>query len=314
MPCGGEMKRIRGNTRKIKNFLRDDIWNIDLGELSQAKARFVKYLKVVIITIKTFSAQKIGFQAVALSFFSTMSVVPFIAVAVAVTGGFGLSGKLKDLLYHNFENSEQIIDAVLNSAENIISTAQSSIMGLISALLFVWIVIWMMVSVERVFNNVWKVQKSRRLLKRVPFYLAVLLISPFVIMVFFAGSFVYSNALEYLGLDMEALSAFKTLLTWVLFAAVAILTFSAMYKFIPNAKVDYSNALRAAVLSGAAFTVVQYLYLETQVFVTRLNAIYGAFAAVPLFMVWINMGWFIILIGAELSYAFQHVDNYNIEV
>lgn len=133
-------------------------------------------------------------------------------------------------------------------------------------------------------------------------------------MVFFAGSFVYSNALEYLGLDMEALSAFKTLLTWVLFAAVAILTFSAMYKFIPNAKVDYSNALRAAVLSGAAFTVVQYLYLETQVFVTRLNAIYGAFAAVPLFMVWINMGWFIILIGAELSYAFQHVDNYNIEV
>lgn len=308
------MKRIRGNTRKIKNFLRDDIWNIDLGELSQAKARFVKYLKVVIITIKTFSAQKIGFQAVALSFFSTMSVVPFIAVAVAVTGGFGLSGKLKDLLYHNFENSEQIIDAVLNSAENIISTAQSSIMGLISALLFVWIVICMMVSVERVFNNVWKVQKSRRLLKRVPFYLAVLLISPFVIMVFFAGSFVYSNALEYLGLDMEALSAFKTLLTWVLFAAVAILTFSAMYKFIPNAKVDYSNALRAAVLSGAAFTVVQYLYLETQVFVTRLNAIYGAFAAVPLFMVWINMGWFIILIGAELSYAFQHVDNYNIEV
>ena len=308
------MKRIRGNTRKIKNFLRDDIWNIDLGELSQAKARFVKYLKVVIITIKTFSAQKIGFQAVALSFFSTMSVVPFIAVAVAVTGGFGLSGKLKDLLYHNFENSEQIIDAVLNSAEHIISTAQSSIMGLISALLFVWIVIWMMVSVERVFNNVWKVQKSRRLLKRVPFYLAVLLISPFVIMVFFAGSFVYSNALEYLGLDMEALSAFTTLLTWVLFAAVAILTFSAMYKFIPNAKVDYSNALRAAVLSGAAFTVVQYLYLETQVFVTRLNAIYGAFAAVPLFMVWINMGWFIILIGAELSYAFQHVDNYNIEV
>ena len=308
------MKRIRGNTRKIKNFLSDDIWNIDLGELSKAKARFVKYLKVVIITIKTFSAQKIGFQAVALSFFSTMSVVPFIAVAVAVTGGFGLSGKLKDLLYHNFENSEQIIDAVLNSAENIISTAQSSLMGLISALLFVWIVIWMMMSVERVFNNVWKVQKSRRLLKRVPFYLAVLLISPFVIMVFFAGSFVYSNALEYLGLDMEALSAFKTLLTWVLFAAVAILTFSAMYKFIPNAKVDYSNALRAAVLSGAAFTVVQYLYLETQVFVTRLNAIYGAFAAVPLFMVWINMGWFIILIGAELSYTFQHVDNYNIEV
>ncbi|MDE6148055.1 MAG: YihY/virulence factor BrkB family protein [Bacteroidales bacterium] len=308
------MKRIKGNTRKIRNFLKDDIWNIDLGELSKAKARFLKYLKVVIITIKTFSAQKIGFQAVALSFFSTMSVVPFIAVAVAVTGGFGLAGKLKDLLYRNFENSQQIIDIVLNWADNIIQTAQSSLMGMVSALLFVWIVIWMMVSVERVFNNVWQVRKSRTLLKRVPFYIAVLFISPFIVMVFFAGSFVYSNALEYLGLDMGALSAFKTLLTWVLFGIVAALTFSAMYKFIPNARVAYSNAFRAAVLSGAAFTVVQYLYLETQVFVTRLNAIYGAFAAVPLFMVWINIGWFIILAGAELSYAFQHVDSYNIEV
>lgn len=308
------MSRIIGHTKKITDFLKEEIWDIDLGELSRAKARFLKYLKVLIITIKTFSAEKIGFQAVALSFFSTMSVVPFIAVAVAVTDGFGLSGRLRDMLYRNFENSQQTIDSVLNWADNIIQTAQSSLMGLVSALLFVWIVIWMMISVERVFNNVWKVHKSRTLIKRVPFYIAVLFISPFIVMVFFAGSFVYSDALEYLGLDMEALSAFKTLLTWILFSCIATLTFSAMYKFIPNARVAYSNAFRAAVLSGAAFTAVQYLYLETQVFVTRLNAIYGAFAAVPLFMVWINIGWFIILIGAELSYAFQNVDSYNVDV
>lgn len=308
------MSRIIGHTKKITDFLKEEIWDIDLGELSRAKARFLKYLKVLIITIKTFSAEKIGFQAVALSFFSTMSVVPFIAVAVAVTDGFGLSGRLRDMLYRNFENSQQTIDSVLNWADNIIQTAQSSLMGLVSALLFVWIVIWMMISVERVFNNVWKVHKSRTLIKRVPFYIAVLFISPFIVMVFFAGSFVYSDALEYLGLDMEALSAFKTLLTWILFSCIATLTFSAMYKFIPNARVAYSNGFRAAVLSGAAFTAVQYLYLETQVFVTRLNAIYGAFAAVPLFMVWINIGWFIILIGAELSYAFQNVDSYNVDV
>ena len=86
-----------------------------------------------------------------------------------------------------------------------------------------------------------------------------------------------------------------------------------MYKFIPNAEVKYGNALRAAIPAAIAFTVVNYLYLETQVFVTRLNAIYGVFAAVPLFMVWINVGWYIILIGSELSYAFQNVDNYNID-
>ena len=307
------MKGLRHNTTRMKRFLNDEIWNIDLEELSKAKARFIKYMKLLLITIKTFSGEKIGFQAVALSFFSTMSVVPFVAVIFAITGGFGLADKLTEFLYSYFNNSQQIIDTILGFAQNIINTAQSSAMGLISALLFVWIVIWMMMNVERVFNNVWMVQKSRNLFKRLSMIIAMLIVSPFVVMVFFGGSFVYSHALSYLGLDVESFSTYKTIITWTLFGAVAVFTFSAMYKFIPNSYVEYSNALRAAAFSGIAFTIMQYLYLETQVFVTRLNGIYGAFAAVPLFMVWINIGWFIILIGAELSYAFQHVDDYNLE-
>lgn len=307
------MKRLAKNTYRLKRFIRDDIWKLELEELSKARARFIKYLKVMMITIKTFSSEKIGFQAVALSFFSTMSVIPFVAIVFAITGGFGLADKLKEFLYDYFNNSQQVIDTVLGFAQNIIDTAQSSAVGLVSALLFFWIVIWMMMNVEKVFNNVWKVQKSRNLFRRLSVIIAMLLVSPFIVMVFFGGSFVYSHALGYLGLNIESFNTFKTILSWSLFGALATFTFSAMYKFIPNAPVDYPNALRAAAYSGIAFTVMQYLYLETQVFVTRLNGIYGAFAAVPLFMIWINIGWFIILIGAELSYAFQHVDSYNIE-
>ena len=305
-----DLKRM---PNRLKEFFRNDIWTLELEELSKARGRFVKYMKVMMITIKTFSSEKIGFQAVALSFFSTMSVVPFVAVVFAVTGGLGLADKLTEFLYEYFNNSQQIIDTILGFAQNIINTAQSSAMGLVSALLFVWIVIWMMMNVEKVFNNVWRVSKSRNLFRRLSVILAMLLVSPFIVLVFFGGSVVYSHALNYLGLDVESFTLFKTILGWILFGAVATLTFSAMYKFIPNASVDYSNALRAAIFSGIAFTIMQYVYLETQVMVTRLNGIYGAFAAVPLFMIWINIGWFIILIGAELSYAFQHVDNYNLE-
>lgn len=305
--------RIKRRTYRLKRFFKDDIWTLDMEELSKAKARFIKYMKVMMITIKTFSSEKIGFQAVALSFFSTMSVVPFVAVVFAVTGGFGLADKLTGFLYEYFNNSQQIIDTVLGFAQNIIDTAQSSAMGLVSALLFLWIVVWMMMNVERVFNNVWRVQKSRNLIRRLTVILAMLFVSPFIVLVFFGGSVVYSHALNYLGLDVETFSAFKTILTWTLFGIVATLTFSTMYKFIPNAPVNYANALRAAAFSGTAFTIMQYLYLETQVLVSRMNGIYGAFAAVPMFMIWINIGWFIILIGAELAYAFQHVDNYNIE-
>mgnify|MGYP003439851482 FL=1 len=307
------MKKLTHKTYRLKRFFRDDIWTLEMENLSKARARFIKYMKVMMITIKTFSSEKIGFQAVALSFFSTMSVIPFVAIVFAITGGFGLADKLKEFLYDYFNNSQQTIDMVLGFAQNIIDTAQSGAVGLVSALLFFWIVIWMMMNVEKVFNNVWRVQKSRNLFRRLSVIIAMLFVSPFIVLVFFGGSFVYSHALSYLGLDLEELSAFKTILTWALFGVIATMTFSAMYKFIPNAPVDYPNALRAAAFSGTAFTVMQYLYLETQVFVSRMNGIYGAFAAVPLFMIWINIGWFIILIGAELSYAFQHVDSYNIE-
>ena len=307
------MKSISKRTSKLKNFLRDDIWELEMEELSKAKARFIKYMKVLIITIKTFSGEKIGFQAVALSFFSTMSVIPFIAIMFAVTGGLGLADKLETVLYVYFRNSEQTIDFILGAANNIISTSLGGGMGLVSGLLFLWIVIWMMLSVERVFNNVWKVRKSRNIFKRISYIIAMLIIAPVVLMVFFSGNILYSHLLEFIGLDPETFGILKTLISWILFAVAVTFTFSAMYKFVPNAEVKYGNALRAAIPAAIAFTLVNYMYLETQVFVTRLNAIYGVFAAVPLFMVWINVGWYIILIGSELSYAFQHVDNYNID-
>ena len=242
-----------------------------------------------------------------------MSVVPFVAIIFAITDGFGIAEPLRDMLYQYFNNSQQTIDMILGFAQNIINTAKSSAVGLVSSLFFMWVVVWMMMSVERVFNNVWRVQKSRNLLKRLSVIIAMLFVSPFVVFVFFGGTVMYSHALGYLGLNLETFTVVKTLLTWALFAVVATFTFSAMYKFIPNSEVNYKEALRAAIPAGIAFAIVNYMYLETQVMVTRMNGIFGAFAAVPLFMIWINIGWFIILIGAELSYAFQHVDSYNIE-
>ena len=307
------MNRVRHTLDKSKKFFSEDIWQINLEELSRFKASAIKYTKILILTLKTFSAQKIGFQAVALSFFGTMAVVPFIAVTFVLTGGLGLADKLTELLYANFSDSQEAVDMVLGFAGNIISTAQSSTMGLVSALLFIWLIFWMMFSVERVFNNVWKVHKSRNIFKRFSFYVMILIISPFIIMLFFSGSIIYSNLLESIGLDIKSMESFSSFLGWVIFYIVATFTFSAMYKFIPNARVMYSNALRSASIAAFAFTVLQYLYLGTQVFVTRLNMVYGAVAAIPLFMFWMNFGWFIILFGAELSYAYQHVDNYNID-
>lgn len=307
------MKRIKRKTYKLKRFFSEDIWAMEMEELSKARARFIKYVKVLIITVKTFAQQKVGPRAIALSYLSMMAIVPILAIVFGITGGFGLGDKLKEFMYANFGGNEQLIDTVLQFAQNIIDTAQSGWMGFFSALLFIWIVFRLMMNVESAFNNVWKVEQSRNFMKRFAFYIVIILLAPFVIFVMFAGSFVYSNALDYIGLNLEEFSFIKKFISWAMFVVVAGFTFSAMYKFIPNYKVNYSTALRAAFFAAFAFAAVQFFYLETQLLVSRLNGIYGTFAAVPLFMIWLNISWNIILIGAEVSYAFQHVDSYNLE-
>lgn len=307
------MKRIKTRTHKLINFFSEEIWDLEMEELSKAKARFIKYAKVGIITAKTYAQQKIGPQAVALSYFSVMALVPFLAIVFGITGGLGLDGLLKEYLYANFSSNQVMIDKVLSFSQNIIDTAQSGWMGFLNALLFLWIIFRLMSGVENAFNNVWKVNKTRSLVRRFSYYVIILLLSPFVILVLFSGSFIYTNVLEYVGLNIEEFTFINKVISWLLFIVMAMLTFSAMYKFIPKHFVKYGVALRAASISAIAFTAVQFLYLETQLLVTRLNGVYGTFAAIPLFMIWLNISWNIILMGAEISYAFQHVDNYNLD-
>ena len=281
--------------------------------MSRWKKRWVRNLKIVSVMLKTFTDQKIGFQATALSYQSVMSIIPFLAIAFYLTAGVGLSDKLYEFLAANISN-EQLIENIMTAANNIITTAQSGLFGLISMLTFLWIVIWMMMSVRRVFNNVWKVKKEQNFFRMIGVVIGILILSPFVIVLFFSGSIVYTHVLDLLfPSDIISFSdSIKSFLSWVIFAAGAIMILSVMYKYIPGTKVRYRFALISAIFAGILFTALQFLYLETQVMVTKVSATYGVLAALPLFMTWLNLGWTIILYGAEMSYAFQKVEKDNV--
>ena len=301
------MKKIGVFFHRIERFLARDIWEINPAELSSRwKARLVKDIRLILEVLKNFANDKVGFQSVALCYFCMMAFVPFTAVCFALTGGLGLEGYLTHILYTNFGNHPDVIEIVMRAADNIIVSAQKGVFGLISTLMFVWLVIWMMMRVEKVFNNVWGVKKSRNFFAQLGIALTILILAPFVIVIFFSGSIVYSNVLDLLVPGKEAFSdSIKSLLSWIIFLVMVILVLSAMYKFIPTAFVRYRHAFKAAVFAGMAFTALQYLYLETQILVTRLNGVYGTVAAIPLFMLWLRFGWLIILYGAEFSHSFQ---------
>ncbi|MBQ2102004.1 MAG: YihY/virulence factor BrkB family protein [Bacteroidales bacterium] len=304
---------VRIMTSRVVRFITIDMWRMNADDLEHRKARLLKDAKVAVLTFNTFSNQKIGFQATALSYQSVMSIVPFLAIAFYLTGGLGLSDKLSAFLYANISN-ERLINSLMDAADNILKTAQSGLFGLISMLAFLWIVIWLMISVRRVFNNVWQVERELKFFRMFGISLGILILSPFVILLFFSGSIVYTHVLDLAVPSRVAFSEhIKSFLAWVIYAGAAVMILSAMYKYIPGTKVHYRQALKAALIAGPVFMVLQYLYLETQVMVTRVSTVYGVLAALPLFLTYLNLGWTIVLYGAELSYAYQNVDKYTIE-
>ena len=297
---------------RITRFLTHDIFFLKEEDFSRWKGRLVRDAKTIILMLNTFTAQKIGYQVTALAYRSMMSVVPAIAIAFYLTSGVGLKDKFRDILVSNFGDI-RITQILMSAADNIVDVAQSGLFGFISMASFLWIVIMLMITVRQVFNNVWKVDRERNFLKMIGVIIGITIMAPFVVIIFFSGSVVYSHLLDVLfPSTLIMYDRIKSLMSWLLFAGASIFVMSAMYKFIPGTKVRARHALKAAAISGLAFTAVQYLYLETQMMVSKVSAVYGVLAAIPLFMVWLNLGWTIILYGAELSFSFQNVDKMGI--
>ena len=297
---------------RITRFLTHDIFYLNEEDFSRWKGRLIRDVKTVILMLNTFTDQKIGYQVTALAYRSMMSVVPAIAIAFYLTDGVGLKDMFRDIIQNNL-GDQHLVQILMDAADNIVNVAQSGLFGFISMASFLWIVIMLMITVRQVFNNVWKVERESNFVGMIGVIIGITIMAPFVVIIFFSGSVVYSHILDLLfPSTLFMYSEIKSFMSWVLFAVAAILILSAMYKFIPGTRVKYRHAFKAAVLSGLAFTLVQYLYLETQMMVAKVSAVYGVLAALPLFMVWLNLGWTIILYGAELSYAFQNVDKMGI--
>ena len=305
-------QRLVSFFKRVIRFFTTDLWKYDIANLSKWKALLVKDARTVQVMMNTFREQKMGFQISALSFQSTMAVVPMLAIAFFFASGVGLADLLEKFLYQNVSNTD-LIDTVMKAATNILNTAQSGWFGFISMLTFVWIVIWLMIRVDMVFNNAWKVERPRKWWKQLGVIFIIMMLSPFVILLFFTGSIVYSNVLDLIP-AFEYSDHLRSFLSWLIFAALAVLIISLMYKYIPACKVRYRYALKAALYAGIIFTLLQYLYVETTVMVAKASAVYGVLAAIPLFMVWLSWGWTIIIYGAELAYGFQTVEQDNVTV
>lgn len=308
--------RLKEFLPDIKMAFSDEIWTTDLEKVREERPglyNFLRPVKLTRIVFDHFAEKRMGFQAASLSYFGALAFVPLVAFVFFITGGLGLEGNVITtfLAQLGVKIDEETLVMVEEKAGNIITYAKSSIVGLISALTFLWAILWWLFQVERALNYGFGLRNIKRnIFKRFSFYLIMLFLSPFILIMFTAGMVLYSNMFELMGLDFTDYPFLKSIFGWLIFYAVGAFTISAIYKFVPNKKVKYSHALRSALIFGAIFTAFQFLYLSTQMFVSRINGVYGAIAAIPLFLIWMNLSWQILIYGEQLVFAYENVDCY----
>ncbi|MGB0431332.1 MAG: YihY/virulence factor BrkB family protein [Bacteroidia bacterium] len=296
--------------QKIKTFFDVDLWKTtnDKGKVT----KFLKQsLKVIIISLKGFNENKNSIKSSALTFYTILSVVPVLAVAFGVAQGFGLEDKLEEQIRESFAGQEEVMTKIIEFSHKSLTNVKGGLVAGISVLFLLWSVIKLLNHIENAFNAIWNLSKSRTFIRKLTDYITLILVGPvFIIISGSATVFINTTLQEFKteGMFFEYTSSFfLTLMQLAPFVLVWIL-FTILYMIIPNKNVKLLPAIAGGILAGTAFAFLQNGYVYFQIAMSRYNAIYGSFAALPLFLIWLQISWLIILFGAEVSHAVQYAE------
>jgi membrane protein len=301
---------IHKGAARLSRFFSYDIWRLQFDDPGSARAVAIQYLRVLSYAVRGFHQDNCYLRASALTFYSLLSFVPVVAMAFAVAKGFGFRKLMEKSLMEKFPGHEAILQKVISSANSFLDSAKSELIAGVGIVLLFWTVIKVLAHVESAFNDIWHIRKARSMGRKSSDYLSMMMICP--VLFIMSSSFAIfittqirtvTDKIQLLGMVAPiiffALDYSPYLIIWVLF------TFS--YLFMPNTKVRFDAALLAGIIAGTAFQLAQYGYLHFQVGVTQYNAIYGSFAALPLFCIWMQVSWLVVLFGAEFSHAHQQM-------
>jgi membrane protein len=171
-------------------------------------------------------------------------------------------------------------------------------------------------NIESSFNHIWQIRSSRPWYRKFTDYLTIMLIAPILIVLSSSVTvFVNTQLAEFME-KAAILDFFKPVISFLvkIFPYVMIwIVLTVLFIIMPNTKVKFGSALVAGIVSGTILQLIQWFYIDLQYGITKLSLIYGSFAAIPLFILVMQMCWIIVLLGAEISFANQNVSRYEFE-
>lgn len=296
--------------------MKEDIWRIRQRDLTKARSFFIRLLRIIILTFRGITEDRIQLRASALTFYTLLSIVPLLAMVFGIAKGFGLDMTLEKLLIQKMNSQQEIVNRAIGFSRELIESVKGGVIATFGIVFLFWSILKILSNIEDAFNQIWGVKKGRSPMRKISDYLSLMLICPFLLGVSSTITVVITSNLNLFMTKISLLNALNpaisSLVNLLPYALLWVL-FSFLYLFMPNTKVNLKSGILAGIIAGTIYQIFQWGYINFQIGITKYHAIYGSFAAFPLFLIWLQLSWLVVLLGAEISFAHQNVDTYEFE-
>lgn len=310
------MKKIRTQFQKFIRFLIKDVWLVSIHEVSKTRAFLIKSLRVLVLSFRGFKRDKCILRASALTYFTLLSLVPLLAMLFGIAKGFGLQEMLEHQLVEKFSENKQVMQYIVNFSNSLLANTRGSFIAGPGFVVLIWAVLRLLGNIEKDFNDIWYIKESRSFVRKLSDYFSIILIAPILLVLSNGLSIFIFSRLTEIAESLKLLGIIGPVLKFLLRLSPFVIMwmlFTFIYIVIPNGKVHFKAGFFAAVLSGTLLKIFQWMFIFFQVGAARYNAIYGSFAALPLFLIWLQISWTIVLFGAEFSFSIQNADTYRFD-
>lgn len=269
----------------------------------------LKGVAIVVVSVSRFIKDAGMVSASALTFYSILSFVPFVAMALGIAKGFGAGKILEEQIRKQAFTNPEIMDFVVQFANHALENTKGGVITGLGIVLLLWSVIKVLGNTELAMNRIWGVRKGRTLTKKFTDYLSIMFIAPILVILIGSINVFLTSNLQTIAMEEGFLryagSVIIGLLNFVPFLLVWVL-FIFLYMYMPTTPVRFKYAVVAGIVAGSVYQIVQWFYIRFQIGVSSYNAIYGSLAALPLLLVWLQLSWSIVLWGTELSYILRN--------
>ncbi len=296
--------------KKGTHFISNNLWNIRLDKISNKRnGILLKQLRIFALAVKGFNEDNCLTKATALTFYTLFSIVPILALVFSIAKAVGYEKDLQDKILGNYPDYASFLTTAFTSANNMLANTKGGLIAVFGIILLLWSVLKLLVSIEQNFNEIWEIKKGRTWIRKVTDYLTMMMIGPLLLII--SGMLTVALQTKIGGIQIIGFASVFIVKLIAYSLIVGVFTF--LFMVLPNTKVNFRSAAVAGIFSTVMFELLQWAYIKFQIGANSLNVIYGGFAALPLFLIWLQYSWYVVLFGAELTFANQNVDHYELD-